>query len=103
MKFALCSRSYVHVQISYNCLMAVITTPRKWTLVKYTKREVDVRIRSVGAEIEIVALKGKPDISDAGFWIGDGETATVPMVPYEYLYVRGGQRNKREPTIEVDE
>lgn len=72
-------------------------------MIKYARRKVDVRVTSDGAEIEIICRKGKPELDDSGYWLNHGETATVPMVEGEYLYVRGNRRHSQSPTLTLDE
>ena len=82
--------------------MDSIDTPQKWTLLYPAKYKVDVHVTSEGAEVEVVARKGKPELKDAGYWIDDGETKIFPMLKYEFLYARGGKRFSTKPTLTLD-
>ena len=80
----------------------IVETPKKWTLLYPSKYRVDVHVTSHGAEVEVVARKGKPELKDAGYWIADGETKIVPMIKYEFLYARRGRQFRASPTLILD-
>ena len=75
----------------------------KWTCLLRTTRKRLISVTAIGADIEVLAMKGSPSEEDYGYWICDGETKDVPLVKYEQLYARGRKSHTSQPKITLDE